>query len=384
MEHAAHTLGAVINSHEDLALELLARPDQRFLDLERDLQKRSTLLIFAAQFGAAHMVRELLVQHDANLDARTDNGQSALCRAASQCQQAALNVLSEVYQARGRLQEALDRPCLQHKGAPYPLLHHLANKHLANNTLQLTVLRELVSRWGADVRIPIIGFGSTYMMLHVCAANGKLLLVKYLIEECSLYLSVDERALDGSHTPLSFLCKFCKREDEERILPVVRYLLAQGADITHRITPDHTLVQIALDTGKHMVHELLVSHEQMQRVEQIAQEVAARKAMMFAAKQREADEAAQALLAELAAEEALSAQNKAKKSKGGKESKKKKYGDRTGEPPQGESKEREMEEMGEGNSGKKDTRDEEREEKGGSIGQGQHGTCRTRRMVKRR
>ena len=77
---------------------------------------------------------------------------------------------------------------------PRPLLHHIVNIRLSEKTVQLTTMRELVSRWGADIRIPPFLFSSkaklTYMMLHVCAARGEMPLVRYFIEECGL--SVDE------------------------------------------------------------------------------------------------------------------------------------------------------------------------------------------------
>ena len=72
-------------------------------------------------------------------------------------------------------------------------------------------------------------------------------MVRYFIEECGL--SVDELTPDGLHTPLSFICTASKTEEEERMLPVVRYLLAQGANITHRITPNRTLAQVTLGKG---------------------------------------------------------------------------------------------------------------------------------------
>jgi len=121
-----------------------------------------------------------------------------------------------------------------------------------------------------------------------------------------------------------FLCQYVKKDREEQTLPVVQYLLAQGADIKIETSLSRTPKQIVLERGRHMVLQPLTSHEivyePLQRVEPSRQQAAAReltKAELFAAKQREADEAANAFL-RMEAEEVLRAGSNDKKSKGAK------------------------------------------------------------------
>jgi len=58
-----------------------------------------------------------------------------------------------------------------------------------------------------------------------------------------------------------FLCQYVKKDREEQALPVVQYLLAQGADIKIETSLGRTPKQIALERGRHMVLQLLTSHE---------------------------------------------------------------------------------------------------------------------------
>lgn len=265
-------------------------------------------------------------------------------------------------------------PCLVGDGTSYPLLHHLvvtmspdsraelpptleAEERgddegcagLPVRDVQLYMLRELAARWRADVR----SFDDTKMIptmaLHVVAAIGNLPSVKYIIEECGL--TVDELVPEELFTPLTYaLFKGIKNdeEDEEQVLPVIRYLLAQGADINAKTRLGFTAAFIALDKEWLTEHELLVSHARAKEAERERREAEAKELVdaLLVARQREADEAAQALLAELEAEEVRNDQvKKGKRGKGGKGGKKKRGDASEQGPPKGERKKEEKEEM---------------------------------------
>ena len=147
-------VAAVANLHKDVALELLALPGQEVLDLdlEWDLGKGATLLMYAAKRGQTRLPQEFLFQHNVELVARMTDGHTALCVTVCYLQPDAMNVLLEEYQARGRLQEALDCRCISSDGSLFPLSrHHTAHNcgvpYPAGKAAELTILRELVSRW---------------------------------------------------------------------------------------------------------------------------------------------------------------------------------------------------------------------------------------------
>lgn len=237
---------------------------------------------------------------------------------------------------------------------------------------KLLILRVLVSEWGADVRCPYFYEGYHVLALHVTAAHGDLSLTKYLIEECGL--SVDELTPDLQYTPLSFARDIGRFVGlEERRQAEITYLLKMGADVTFPGADVRTRKPQA-----HIIEENSEVSVLLQR---------ARDREVFAAKQRDAEAAAQALLAELEAEEAEaeSRQQKAKKDKGGKGGKKKKKeeGERNGQGPllQGETKEEDGNEKGQDNAVKEGGALEEEKERGGSkkeeeqtqsSGHGQH------------
>ena len=153
----------------------------------------------AAADGMARLVRELLV-HDADLDARLYR-HAALCMATMNCHTDAMNVLLEEYQARGRLREALNRPCLDADGYPSSLLQHLTTARLGSPAFYNARAGVKVGR-----RCPRGPHRDTGILS--CAScvslKGILPLVKYFIEECGL--SVDEPTPGGHCTPLTFAC----------------------------------------------------------------------------------------------------------------------------------------------------------------------------------
>lgn len=306
--------------------------------------------MYAAVHGATRLAQELLV-HGVDLDALS-NQHSALCMAVVNCYADVVNVLLEEYQARGRLREALDHLCLDEYGRPSSLLQHLTTSLHHDPAAQLSTMRVLVSRWGVDIRAVRTSTPRSYLALHESAAKGILPLVKYFIEECGL--SVDEPTPGGCHTPLTFACGLML-VSEELLVPVVKYLLETGADATLPTGKGHTAEEIAVLMRQKEIHKLLVSHRRIKQAHRRREGKAAKEvavdAESFAAKQREADAAAQALLAELDAAEAPSGQKKGKKGKGGSGGKLKKSGGTRQGSHQGE-KNKERDEEKEGGTGK--------------------------------
>jgi len=192
--------------------------------------------------------------------------------------------------------------------------------------------------------------------------------VRYFIEDCGL--SVDELTPRGHLTPLSFLCQYVKKDMEEQALPVVKYLLAHGADIEIGTSLGRTPKQIALEKERLMVLQHLTSHETilegLQCAERWRQEAAAREV----AKQRKVEEAVDALF-RMEAEEAL-ARSKDRKTKGSKGYKKKERGSSAQGPPQADRKEEV--ELEEDDGSKEGKEEEEEEEKGGGNRRRQQGS----------
>ena len=319
-------IAATVSRHEELALQLLALPGQG--DLHLDIRHPSILLTFSAGLGELRLVRELLAR-GIDLDARNEEGYSALCMAAKRWHKERMNVLLEEYQARGRLSEALEATSFEENGTLQPILWHvikplppdltsvIAADDVDNEVKQLSALRELESRWGVDVRRPFFYQGCHVLALYVSAAYGNLSLTKYLIEECGL--SVDELTPTGRNTLLSFACHIGFSDFEERQLPVIKYLLEKGADVIHRDSDGQTPQQITFKF-KMKIYGVLGRHR-LAKSKGWAEDTE-----VLAAKQKEADAAAQALLAELEAEEAQSHKQKTKRGKRGNGGKKKKGG----------------------------------------------------------
>jgi len=310
-----------------------------------------------------------------------------------------MNVLLEAYQSRCLLQEVLNSPCLDSDGTPFSLLAHfmaaLPTKATSEALMRLgagsdlrtdanmiadfrgkgsplPVMRELVSRWGLDVRTPYEEDGVQALALHAAASYGHLPLVEYFIEECGLF--VDELAPEGLYTPLTYACCFSRVDDEMLLVQVVKYLLDNGADATLQTAEGRVAEKIAIASKLGEVYNLLVKHRRAQqayRARKISATTEVVDAASFAAKQREAEEAAQALLAELDAEETYTDKKKSKKGKGGNGGKKKKDGDGNKQgPPQAERKEKKEE----GDAGRKGEAVDDREGADTKSGQGQHGS----------
>ena len=178
--------------------------------------------------------------------------------------------------------------------------------------------------------------------------KGILPLVKCFIEECGL--SVDEPTPGGSYTPLTFACEHKEPVSEAVLIPVIKYLLENGVDATRPTGKEHTAEEIATISELDKVRRLLVLHRRIKQVQRMKREKLAQEAadvLSFDAKQREADAAAQALLAELDAEDAPSGHKKGKKGK------LRKSGGTRQEPHQGEKKNERDEEKEDG-AGKED------------------------------
>lgn len=193
------------------------------------------------------------------MDARDEQRFTALCYAATKRHKEATNVLLEEYQARGRLHEALDKTSMDEDGTPRSILWHVGWDPTSaagdavsasgdGESTHLSLLRELVSRWGVDIRRPFYYQGLNALPLHLTAAYGNLPLCKYFIEECGL--SVDEFTIPKHNTPLSFACHVGGIEYEERQLPVIKYLLEKGADVTHRNADGKTPQQLTFKINR--------------------------------------------------------------------------------------------------------------------------------------
>jgi ankyrin repeat protein len=132
-----------------------------------------------------------------------------------------------------------------------------------------------------DVRLVNVEDLMPVTALHGASVKGNLPSVKFFIEECGL--SVDELAPKELFTPLICLCLLTTKGNEERSLPIARYLLAKGADINKEAHLGFAATYIALDKGWHTMHKLLVSHA---RVKQAERAKAARRRRVVAASRR--------------------------------------------------------------------------------------------------
>lgn len=182
-------------------------------------------------------------------------------------------------------------PCLNRDGNSYPLLHHLIDVLPPDSTanlppvheltetrgydghavlnkggVKLFMVRQLVSRWGADVRLLNLGDLMPVMALHAASLRGNLLSVKFFIKECGL--SMDELTPKERFTTLMFSLRgFIKKENEEELVPIVRYLLAKGVDINITTRLGFGPTGTVLEKGWHKVHKLLVSHARVKQAE---------------------------------------------------------------------------------------------------------------------
>ena len=196
--------------------------------------------------------------------------------------------------------------------------------------------------------------------------------MEYFIEQCGL--SVDVLAPEGHYTPLTYACCFSRVDDEMLLVQVVKYLLDNGADATSQTAEGRVAEKIAITSKLGEVYNLLVKHRRAQQAYRARKKSATTEvvdAASFAAKQREAEEAAQALLAELDAEETYTDTKRSKKGKGGNGGEKKKDGDGNKQgPAEAERKEKKEE----GDAGRRGEAVDDREGADTKSGQGQHGS----------
>lgn len=326
-------------SHEDLALELLALLPRGDACLSRTTAVTNLdLLRVAMQKGATRVASELLSRHKVVIDNHASKGHTALCVAAENGDSRTMSLLLGQYLSQGRLEKALTRPCNPSgrckNCVPYPLLYHVKNESMAE---------VLLTWWQATIPVSKdVTFGRP---VHRAAAACNLPLLRFYVEKCGL--GADDPGDGNCVRPLSYACADPDSTDAQ-LLPVVQFLLDKGADPRTKGCKCRPPWKIALECGKPGVHDLLRKHASDMTSKEIRDDVlrltpaklahvkdllveankcreevvkkAALDHALFEAKEREAEEAMQALLADEESQHGRSKKPK-KKKKGGRQDK---------------------------------------------------------------
>ena len=249
--------------HEDLALELLALVPRGDDCLSETTTQNSDLLMLAMEKGAARVAHELLIKHKVVIDHHSYNsGHSALCIAAQKGDSHLMSIILGEYMARGRLQEALLRPCDINQEcdnsecASYPLMYHVRTVEMAHL---------LMTWWQAEIpKCKNVGFERP---VHRAAFHCNLPLLEFYVGRCGL--GADDPGKDSCVTPLRYACKNPDSTDAQ-LLPVVKYLLQKGASTRAVGCKCRPPWKLALENGKAEVHDfILETHRNHQKPESI-------------------------------------------------------------------------------------------------------------------
>lgn len=115
--------------------------------------KSRTALIAATMTSIPEVVKALVLEHNADLDAlELPSKETALSLAADGGNLEILDFLLEQYQKRGRLQEVLLRPCsaICDKGVILPLIYRCISRDICKRLVAVDMVDLLVRKFGVD------------------------------------------------------------------------------------------------------------------------------------------------------------------------------------------------------------------------------------------
>ena len=234
--------------HEDLAMDLLALVPKGDECLSETNSENQDLLMLSIIRKATHVARELLVTHEVVIDNHSLCGHSALCLAATKGDTQTMCIMLGEYKSQHRLREALEIPCDPNQECEnctaYPLMYHVKTVEMA---------RLLMVMWGAEIPLRKKGVG---LPVHRVAFKCNLPLLKFYLETCGLAL--DEIGKGDFYTPLWYACTNANSTDAQ-LLPIVEYLLKNGASTKVRGYNVRPPWKVAMDNGKPLVHDLILA-----------------------------------------------------------------------------------------------------------------------------
>lgn len=201
--HEAGTalVSAVRHVHEDRALQLMALPDQ---DLKLHMGKwKETLLHLATRHGASRVVKKLLDTCGALLEVVDERGFNAVSLAASYCRVFALRVLLQEYQARGRLEEALERSRVGSTGAHRPLLFLCLSDFQVEEAMRLAATRLLVEEFNANNQTTCRQPSYEISPINLAVGKGLLSIVKFYVLECGVPVNGPSAELTTLHSAVT-------------------------------------------------------------------------------------------------------------------------------------------------------------------------------------
>jgi ankyrin repeat protein len=235
---------AIKHEHEDLALALIDLPNQA---LECPDNETSPLHL-AAEAGMLRLAWQLVLQHGLDIDYVSGLEVTPICSAAMYAQLPVVEFFLQLYRARGRFEEVLERVSPK---IPRPLLHYCCQPRgpasdEARKAIARMLVRQGVDVWAVDTRL---GRGVTMTALQEAAIWHNLPLVEFFITECKMPVNM---GTTNSGTPLMNVCRINSRDAGKLVKVLVEKL---GADPTLRDYRGLAPVDFAVESGTTEAHK---------------------------------------------------------------------------------------------------------------------------------